>query len=40
MPLGAVAGYYPKLNPLIPLDYDDRVSGTPAVKSIPVQVVG
>lgn len=39
MPRGAIAGYYPELNPLIPLDYYDRVSGTPAAKSIPVRVV-
>ncbi len=39
MPRGAVAGYYPELNPLLPLDYYDRVSGTPAAKSIPVRVV-
>jgi len=39
MPRGAVAGYYPELNPLLPLDYYDRMSGTPAAKSIPVRVV-
>lgn len=39
MPRGAVAGYYPELNPLIPLDYYDRLSGTPAAKSVPVRVV-
>ncbi|MCU1126741.1 FdhF/YdeP family oxidoreductase [Stenotrophomonas maltophilia] len=38
MPRGALAGYYPELNPLLPLDYYDRVSGTPAAKSIPVRV--
>jgi molybdopterin-dependent oxidoreductase alpha subunit len=37
---GAVAGYYPELNPLLPLAYYDKVSGTPAAKSIPVRVVG
>jgi len=36
---GAVAGYYPELNPLLPLGYYDKVSGTPAAKSIPVKVV-
>lgn len=40
MPRGAIAGYYPELNPLLPLDYYDRMSGTPAAKSIPVRVVG
>ncbi|SPL62680.1 Putative formate dehydrogenase oxidoreductase protein [Ochrobactrum soli] len=39
MPRGAVAGYYPELNPLLPLYYYDRISGTPAAKSIPVRVV-
>ncbi|MGO4286357.1 molybdopterin dinucleotide binding domain-containing protein, partial [Bosea sp. TAB14] len=39
MPRGAVAGYYPELNPLLPLDYYDRISGTPAAKSIPVRMV-
>lgn len=39
MPRGAVAGYYPELNPLLPLDYHDRISGTPAAKSIPVRVI-
>ena len=36
---GAVAGYYPELNPLLPLDYYDEISGTPAAKSIPVKIV-
>lgn len=39
MPRGAVAGYYPELNPLLPLGYYDKISGTPAAKSIPVRVV-
>lgn len=39
MSRGCVAGYYPELNPLLPLDYYDRISGTPAAKSIPVRVV-
>ncbi|MBD8064163.1 FdhF/YdeP family oxidoreductase [Devosia sp. PTR5] len=39
MPPGSVAGYYPELNPLLPLDFHDRISGTPAAKSIPVRVV-
>jgi formate dehydrogenase major subunit len=39
MPHGAVAGYYPELNLLLPLDHHDRVSGTPAAKSIPVRIV-
>lgn len=36
---GAIAGYYPELNPLLPLDYYDEISGTPAAKSIPVLAV-
>lgn len=39
MARGSVAGYYPELNPLLPLDYHDKTSGTPAAKSIPVRVV-
>jgi len=39
MSRGSIAGYYPELNPLLPLDYYDRVSGTPAAKSIPVRIV-
>ena len=35
---GAVAGYYPELNPLLPLEFHDKISGTPAAKSIPVRV--
>ncbi|KZL23487.1 FdhF/YdeP family oxidoreductase [Pseudovibrio sp. WM33] len=39
LPRGAVAGYYPELNPLLPLGYYDKISGTPAAKSIPVRVL-
>jgi len=39
MARGSVAGYYPELNSLLPLEYYDRLSGTPAAKSIPVRVV-
>ncbi|MCA9473385.1 MAG: FdhF/YdeP family oxidoreductase [Nitrospirales bacterium] len=39
MPRGAVAGYYPELNQLLPIEYYDKISGTPAAKSIPVRVV-
>ena len=39
LPRGAVAGYYPELNPLLPLYYFDPLSGTPAAKSIPVRIV-
>ena len=40
MPAGSIAGYYPELNPLLPLAYYDPISGCPAAKSIPVRVVG
>ena len=39
MPRGAIAGYYPELNPLLPLNFFDEISGTPAAKAIPVKVV-
>lgn len=39
MPRGSIAGYFPELNPLLPLAHHDRTSGTPAAKSIPVRVV-
>lgn len=39
MSRGSIAGYYPELNPLLPLDFYDEVSGTPAAKAIPVKVV-
>ena len=39
MSRGSVAGYYPELNPLLPLAFYDRTSGCPAAKAIPVRVV-
>jgi formate dehydrogenase major subunit len=36
---GSVAGYYPELNPLLPLGNYDRASGCPAAKAIPVRIV-
>ncbi|GBQ22629.1 formate dehydrogenase subunit alpha [Gluconacetobacter sacchari DSM 12717] len=39
MSRGAIAGYYPELNPLMPLGFFDEISGTPAAKSVPVKVV-
>ena len=39
MPRGSIAGYYPELNPLLPLSHFDEISGTPAAKSIPVRVM-
>ena len=38
LPDGCVAGYYPELNPLIPLDHHDHASKTPAAKSVPVRI--
>jgi len=36
---GSVGAYYPEANCLLPLDYHDPKSGTPAYKSIPVRIV-
>lgn len=35
---GSVATYYPEGNCLVPLDYNDKASGTPSYKSIPVRI--
>jgi molybdopterin-dependent oxidoreductase alpha subunit len=37
---GSVAAYYPEANCLVPLSYQDRQSGTPAYKSLPVRISG
>ncbi|WP_165132221.1 FdhF/YdeP family oxidoreductase [Rhizobium rhizoryzae] len=39
LPNGCIAGYYPELNPLIPLSHHDQHSKTPASKAVPVQIV-
>ncbi|VWX46669.1 FdhF/YdeP family oxidoreductase [Novosphingobium sp. 9U] len=39
LPRGCIAGYYPELNPLIPVWYHDEESKTPAAKGVPVRVV-
>ncbi|KAB0681442.1 FdhF/YdeP family oxidoreductase [Aureimonas leprariae] len=39
IPKGAVAGYYPELNPLLPLWHHDEKAHTPAAKSIPVEII-
>lgn len=39
LPRGCIAGYYPELNPLVPLWYHDEASGTPAAKGVPVRIV-
>ena len=38
LPDGCVAGYYPELNPLVPLWYHDEESKTPAAKGVPVRI--
>ncbi|MGV2863494.1 FdhF/YdeP family oxidoreductase [Achromobacter sp. AGC39] len=35
---GSVGAYYPEANNLCPLDYQDKQSGTPSYKSIPVRI--
>ncbi|ETX28980.1 FdhF/YdeP family oxidoreductase [Roseivivax isoporae] len=39
IPAGCVGGYYPELNPLVPLGYHERNSQTPAYRGTPVRVV-
>ncbi|MDB5724173.1 MAG: formate dehydrogenase, alpha subunit [Novosphingobium sp.] len=39
LPHGCIAGYYPELNPLMPLDHHDQLSKTPAAKGIPVRIM-
>ena len=39
LPAGCVAGYYPELNPLVPLGYHEKNSQTPAYKGTPVEVI-
>lgn len=39
LPDGCIGGYYPELNPLIPLNHHDKRSKTPAAKSVPVRIV-
>ena len=38
LPDGCVGGYYPELNPLVPLWLHDERSKTPAYKSVPVRI--
>ncbi|MEG3178629.1 FdhF/YdeP family oxidoreductase [Sphingomonas sp. RB3P16] len=38
LPDGCLGGYYPEMNPLIPLWYHDKASKTPASKGVPVQI--
>ncbi len=39
LPRGCLGGYYPELNPLVPLWYHDQESKTPASKGVPVRIV-
>ncbi|WP_156387705.1 FdhF/YdeP family oxidoreductase [Methylobacterium sp. Leaf399] len=39
IPPGNCGGYYPELNPLIPLGHHDEQAMTPAAKAIPVRIV-
>lgn len=38
LPDGCVAGYFPELNPLVPLSLRDTLSDTPASKAVPVRI--
>ncbi len=38
LPDTCVAAYYPEANPLLPLDYHDKLSKTPAAKGVPVRI--
>ncbi|WP_424932760.1 FdhF/YdeP family oxidoreductase [Amaricoccus macauensis] len=38
LPPGCVAGYYPELNPLVPLSYHETYSQTPGYKGAPVRI--
>lgn len=39
LPDGCLGGYYPEMNPLIPLWLHDKASKTPASKGVPVRIV-
>ena len=39
LPDGTMAGYFPELNPLVPLWYHDVLSKTPASKGVPVRIL-
>ena len=38
LPDGCLGGYYPEMNPLVPLWYHDAASKTPASKGVPVRI--
>jgi hypothetical protein len=39
LPEGCLGGYYPEMNPLVPLWYHDQESKTPAGKAVPVRIM-
>jgi hypothetical protein len=39
LPSGCVGGYYPEMNPLVPLWLHEKASKTPASKGVPVRIV-
>lgn len=39
LPEGCLGAYYPEMNPLIPLWYNEKLSKTPAAKGVPVRIV-
>jgi len=39
LPDGCIGGFYPEMNPLIPLSHHDVLSKTPAAKSVPVRII-
>jgi len=38
LPDGCIAGYFPELNPLVPLNHHEQLSKTPAAKGVPVRI--
>ena len=38
LPDGCIGGYYPEMNPLMPVTHHDEHSKTPAAKSVPVRI--
>ena len=39
LPDGCLGGYYPEMNPLMPLSHYDEKAKTPAAKSVPVRII-
>lgn len=38
LPSGCIGGYYPEMNPLVPLWHHDKASKTAASKGVPVRI--